>query len=150
MQYYRNQIEELAKRICADMHIALYDVDEKMSVKGRIITVFLTKIGGISLDECARFSRRLSNELDEFDLIQDRYFLEVSSPGVERALKLKSHYMSAINDKVYVQYQEAEERKHITGILTEVNQDTITVRLNDTDTIILFTKIIKAKTEFSW
>ncbi len=81
MQYYRTQIEDIAKKISADMHLAVYDVDEKMSGKGRIIIVYLTKIGGVSLDECARFSRLLGEELETFDFIPERYFLEVSSPG---------------------------------------------------------------------
>jgi len=89
VRYYRTQIEDIAKRICSDMNVALYDIDEKMSGKGRIIIVYLTKIGGVTLDEVAKFSRALSSELDSLDLIPDRYFLEVSSPGLERPLKLK-------------------------------------------------------------
>jgi ribosome maturation factor RimP len=46
--------------------------------------IYLTKIGGVTLDECARFSRALGNEIEEFDIIPERYFLEVSSPGLER------------------------------------------------------------------
>jgi len=65
MEYYRPQVEEIARRICLEQHLALYDLDEKMSGKGRIITVYLTKIGGVTLDECARFSRALGAELEE-------------------------------------------------------------------------------------
>ena len=104
MQYYRVQIEEIAKRICSDQHLALYDIDEKMSGKGRIITVYLTKIGGVTLDDCAQFSRALGAELESLDFIPERYYLEVSSPGVQRPLKLKSHYVSAINEKVAIQF----------------------------------------------
>lgn len=125
MQYFRTQIEDIAKKICADMHLALYDIDEKMSGKGRIVIVYLTKIGGVTLDECARFSRALSEELETFDLIPERYFLEVSSPGLERPLKLKSHWVSAINEKVAVQYCEEENKRSVMGTLTEVNQDTV-------------------------
>ncbi|MDD5537118.1 MAG: ribosome maturation factor RimP [Candidatus Cloacimonetes bacterium] len=125
MQYYRTQIEDIAKKICAEMHLAVYDIDEKMSGKGRIIIVYLTKIGGVTLDECARFSRALSEELETFDLIPERYFLEVSSPGLERPLKLKSHWVSAINEKVAVQYSEEEQKRSVMGTLIEVNQDTV-------------------------
>lgn len=134
MEYYRAQIEDIAKRICNDMHVALYDIDEKLSGKGRIITVYLTKIGGITLDECAEFSRALGADLETFDLIPERYFLEVSSPGIERPLKLKSHYVSAINEKVAVQWTEENVKRSTMGTLTEVNQDTIT--LDDRGTLI--------------
>ncbi len=127
MEFYRTQIEDIARKICNDMHVALYDIDEKISGKGRIITVYLTKIGGITLDECAQFSRYLGGELEAFDLIPERYYLEVSSPGIERPLKLKSHYVSAINEKVAVQWSEDGEKRSTLGTLTEVNQDTITL-----------------------
>jgi len=134
MEYYRVQIEEIDRKICAEMHVAVYDIEEKMSGKGRIITVYLTKIGGVTLEECAKFSRTLGGELETFDLIPERYYLEVSSPGLERPLKLKSHYVSAINEKIAVQYNDGEEKKSLMGTLTEVNQDSIVI--DDRGTII--------------
>lgn len=148
MEYYRVQIEEIAKKLCAEMHLALYDIDEKLTGKGRIVTVYLTKIGGVSLDECARFSRALGDELETFDLIPERYYLEVSSPGIERPLKLKSHYVSAINEKVAVQYNEGEEKKSVMGTLTEVNQDTIVLDDRGQSLEIAFKAISRAKTVY--
>lgn len=148
MQYYRTQIEDIAKKICADMHLALYDVDEKMSGKGRIIIVYLTKIGGVALDECARFSRALSEELETFDLIPERYFLEVSSPGLERPLKLKSHWVSAINEKVAVQFNEEEQKRSVMGTLVEVNQDTVVLDDRGETIEIALKTISRAKTVY--
>ncbi|MCK9557905.1 MAG: ribosome maturation factor RimP [Candidatus Cloacimonetes bacterium] len=148
MQYFRTQIEDIAKKICAEMHLALYDIDEKMSGKGRIIIVYLTKIGGVTLDECARFSRALSDELETFDLIPERYFLEVSSPGLERPLKLKSHWVSAINEKVAVQYSEEEEKRSVMGTLLEVNQDTVVLDDRGERIEIALKSISRAKTVY--
>jgi len=148
VEYYRTQVEDIAKKICAQMHLALYDVDEKMSGKGRIIIVYLTKIGGVSLDECARFSRSLSEELETFDLIPERYFLEVSSPGLERPLKLKSHWVSAINEKVAVQYNAEEEKRSSMGTLVEVNQDTIVLDDRGERVEIALKSISRAKTVY--
>ncbi|MDD2543527.1 MAG: ribosome assembly cofactor RimP [Candidatus Cloacimonetes bacterium] len=148
MEYYRTQVEDIARKICTQMHLALYDVDEKMSGKGRIIIVYLTKIGGVTLDECARFSRSLSDELEAFDLIPERYFLEVSSPGLERPLKLKSHWVSAINEKVAVQWTNEEEKLSIMGSLIEVNQDTIVLDDRGTLVEIPLKSISRAKTVY--
>lgn len=139
-------MEELAKKICAEMHLALYDIDEKLSNKGRIYTIYLTKIGGVTLDECAKFSRNLSELLDELDIIPDRFFLEVSSPGIERPLKLKSHYVSAINEKIVVQWNDAEVKRSTMGTLIEVNQDYILVDDRGDRLEIPFKSIIRAKT----
>ncbi|MDY0152731.1 MAG: ribosome assembly cofactor RimP [Candidatus Cloacimonas sp.] len=148
MEYYRVQIEEIAKKICQEMHVAVYDIDEKLTGKGRIITVYLTKIGGVLLDECAAFSRALGNELETFDLIPERYYLEVSSPGIERPLKLKSHYVSAINEKIVVQYSDGEEKKSTMGTLIEVNQDTIKLDDRGIPLEIAFKAITRAKTVY--
>ncbi|HNX38163.1 MAG TPA: ribosome maturation factor RimP [Candidatus Cloacimonadota bacterium] len=148
MEYYRVQMEELAKKICAEMHLALYDIDEKLSNKGRIYTIYLTKIGGVTLDECAKFSRTLSELLDELDIIPDRYFLEVSSPGIERPLKLKSHYVSAINEKIVIQWNQDEVKRSTMGTLLEVNQDYILVDDRGENLEIPFKSITRAKTIF--
>ncbi|MFA5509475.1 MAG: ribosome assembly cofactor RimP [Candidatus Cloacimonadaceae bacterium] len=148
MQYYRVQIEEIAKRICSVQQLALYDIDEKMSGKGRIITVYLTKIGGVTLDDCAQFSRALGAELESLDFIPERYYLEVSSPGVQRPLKLKSHYVSAINEKVAIQFTSDGEKKSVMGTLTEVDQDEITLDDRGTSHVIPFKAISRAKTVY--
>lgn len=148
MEYYRVQMEEIAKKICAEMHLALYDIGEILSNKGRIFTVYLTKIGGVTLDECARFSRALSEVLDELDIIPDRYFLEVSSPGIERPLKLKSHYVSAINEKIAIQWSDGEQKRSTMGTLLEVNQDYILVDDRGEQLEIPFKSITRAKTLF--
>ncbi len=146
MDKYRQRIEEIAKRICAEIHVALYDIEELNTNKGKVITVYLTKVGGISLSECAIFSRKLSVELDAQDFITEKYFLEVSSPGVERALKLKMHYASAINETVDIQWQQDEQRQSCRGVLLEVNPETIVVRCSEHNLTIPFSAIHKAKT----
>ncbi len=148
MEYYRPQVEDIARRLCQEQHLALYDIDEKMSGKGRIITVYLTKIGGVTLDDCARFSRALGTELEEFDLIPDRYFLEVSSPGLERPLKLKSHWVSAINEKVAVQWTDGEQKSSTMGTLTEVGQDSVILNDRGNRVEIELKAISKAKTVY--
>lgn len=148
MEYYRTQIEDIARKICAEMHLAIYDIDEKMSAKGRIIVVYLTKIGGVTLDECARFSRALGAELETFDLIPERYYLEVSSPGLERPLKLKSHWVSAINEKVAIQWSDGDIRKSNMGTLLEVNQDTVLIDDRGEQIEIPLKSISRSKTVF--
>ena len=148
MEFHRDKIETIARRLCQEMHLALYDINEKMSGKGRIITVYLTKVGGVSLDECAALSRALGSELEEFDLIPDRYFLEVSSPGLERPLTLKSHWVSAISEKVAVQWADGESRQSTLGTLTQVDEDSVTLDDRGKVVQIGFKAITRAKTVF--
>ncbi len=149
MEKYRSKIEEVGKRVAADLHLAVYDIEEKTTSKGKVIVVFLTKIGGINLDECAIFSRKLSEELDALDFIADKYYLEVSSPGIERPLKLKMHYMSAINELVEVQWNKDAVRLTTKGLLQEVNPDFIIVNEKEVMVEIPMSAIHKARTCFS-
>ncbi len=149
MEKYRSKIEEISKRIAAEMHFAVYDIEEKTTAKGMVIVVFLTKIGGINLDECAQFSRSLSAELDELDFITEKYYLEVSSPGIERPLKLKIHYLSAISELVEIQWEKGENRITTKGILQEVNPDSIAVSDKNELVEIPISAIHKARTCFS-
>ncbi len=149
MERYRSKVEDLSKKIAAEMHMAVYDIEEKTTAKGKVIVVFLTKIGGINLDECALFSRRLSEELDQLDFIPERYYLEVSSPGIERPLKLKMHYLSAINELVEIVWDKDQNRITTKGWLQEVNPDNIVIKDNEEIIQIPMSAIHKAWTCFS-
>jgi ribosome maturation factor RimP len=149
MEKYRSRIEDICKKIASELHLALYDIEEKVTAKGTVIVVFVTKLGGINLDECAAFSRRLSEELDVLDFISDHYFLEVSSPGIERPLRLKSHYISAINELVEIIWDVDNKRISTQGILQEVNPDDIIILEAEELVKIPISAIHKAHTCFS-
>jgi ribosome maturation factor RimP len=149
MEKYRTKVEEISKKLAAEMHLAVYDIEEKTTAKGTVIVVFLTKIGGVNLDECAQFSKKLSAELDEFDIIPERFFLEVSSPGIERPLKLKTHYLSAINELVEINWEQDKIRLTTQGWLQEVNPDDIVIKAKEELIQIPISAIHKAKTCFS-
>jgi ribosome maturation factor RimP len=87
-------------------------------------------------------------ELDAEDLIPGRYFLEVSSPGLERELKLKKHYVSAINEKIKLTYSQQDKNVHIRGTLKEVLPKHIKLETLTEELIIPFSDIKKAKTYF--
>ena len=142
------KVEKVAKDICEKHHVGLYDMELKNTKKGKVLSVEITKIGGVSIDDCENVSRNLSAFLDENDLIPGKYYLEVSSPGIERNLTQKKHYVSAINEKVKVTYKTEEATKTVVGILKEVFPEHITVLVEEELEEIKFKDIKKAKTVF--
>ncbi len=64
--------------------IELVDIEIKGETSNRLVRVYLDKEGGITLNDCAEFSKRLSTVLDVKNPIKDHYTLEVSSPGGRR------------------------------------------------------------------
>lgn len=144
------RIEKIAKEICTQQNVALYDVEMKRAAKGLIIVIYITKVSGVTIDVCKIVSYKISNILEEEDFIDERYFLEVSSPGLERDLKLKKHYVSAIGEKVKITFSYNEKSKTEIGTLLEVLPDSIKMEFDGQNCEIRFSQIKKARTYFDY
>ena len=83
----REEVRRLAAPLAEEAGYELVDVEHAFQGRHRIIRVLLDKPGGITVGDCAQFSRRLSDCLDMNQLMAGSYRLEVSSPGLERPLK---------------------------------------------------------------
>ena len=144
-----NKIEELALDACNSNEVDLYDVAIINGAKGKIVRIYITSPNGIKMEDCSTISKAVSYELDVLDLFDTFYFLEVSSPGLERSLKKILHYEKAVGEMVKViYYYEDDNEKIITGRLTSLTEDNITLSEVDGETTvqIAFNKIKKAKT----
>ncbi|HBF0841949.1 ribosome maturation factor RimP [Clostridioides difficile] len=89
-------IEEIVTKITDEHGFEMVDVEYVKEAGKYYLRVYIDKEEGISLNECELVSRELSPILDEKDPIKENYFLEVSSPGLDRALK---------KDRDFVRYQ---------------------------------------------
>lgn len=105
-----------------------------------------TPEGGITLDECARLNIEISNLLDEKDILQTRYILEVASPGLDRPLKTKSDFTRCIDRSARFFLNEPVNGKiEIEGLISKVENDSVYIQ-SDNETIeIPLTKINRAK-----
>lgn len=155
------KIKEIAKEICVREGCELYDLDFSPGSKGkgRRLLVFVEKQGGVSLEDCERVSKGLSEILDAEELIPDgEYALEVSSPGLERPLKEKWHFDAVIGKTIFVHTEEsmvsaAEStvpRYKVTGILKSVNETEITVKADGKEFVISINNIKKSNVVFDY
>lgn len=88
----KNILWELAEQVGAELNYEVVDVVLTKEGRNRILRVFIDRPEGIGLNDCELFSQRLSAVLDEKDPIPTAYFLEVSSPGLERPLTKPEHF----------------------------------------------------------
>jgi len=146
----KERIEQIAKKACLDVNVALYDLSLKPASKGLIVVIYITKIGGVTINECKKISRIISEILETEDVIKERFFLEVSSPGLERALNQKKHYVSAIDGKVQISFTDDENTVTEIGILKEVMPESIKIEFENTVKEIQLTDVKKAKTYFDY
>ncbi len=100
---------------------------------------------GINLDDCAVISRKIEEALDASDIIGDKYFLEVSSPGINRPLKKREHFTRFAGRRVSIVTREKLNGTHsFTGILKGMNNDSVVLEENGVITEIAFDLIKKA------
>lgn len=104
----------------------IIDVEYVKEGPFKYLRVYIDKPEGITVDDCSDVSRLLNKKLDELDLIQEQYFLEVSSPGVERPFKTEMDFIKNLNKTVEVKlYKPLEGKKALIGILLEKNENNI-------------------------
>lgn len=121
---------KFVKKIIDDTAYELVDVEYVKEGPFMYLRVYLDKDGGITIDDCALVSRELNKKLDEHDFIDDQYFLEVSSPGVDRAFKKDSDYIKNLNEEVEVKlFSPVNGTKLLKGILLEKNENDIVIGL---------------------
>ncbi|MBN2260935.1 MAG: ribosome maturation factor RimP [Clostridiales bacterium] len=98
----------------------LVDVEFVKEGPHRYLRVYIDKDGGVSLDDCQIVSTYLNQELDRLDPIEENYFLEVSSPGIDRPLKNENDFIKFKGSKIQVKlYQTLNGQKIINGILLD-------------------------------
>lgn len=126
-------ITEMTKKflqpILAEKSLELVDVEYVKEGKDWFLRVYIDKDGGVDIDECAAVSELLGEKLDENDPIKGAYFLEVSSPGVERPLKTKEDMKANINKNIHVKlYAPIDGEKEYEGILKDFADNLVTLR----------------------
>ena len=123
-----NEIYEMVKPIADELNYDIYHVEYVKENGELYLRIYKEKDGGITLSDCEAISRRVSDLMDEKDPIKDPYFLEVSSPGLNRTLFTEEHYKRFIGREVMVKFTKSVDgKKNIKGILKEVNEDSIVV-----------------------
>lgn len=120
----REATETLITPILEEKNFQLVDIEYVKEGQDWFLRVYIDKDGGITIDECGLVSGLLSEKLDEVDLIPGNYFLEVSSPGVERPLKTKKDFMGSLGKNIYVTlYVQIDGEKAYEGILKSFEND---------------------------
>ena len=123
----------IARPIVEQNGLELWDVEYVSEAGQWYLRIFIDKEGGISIDDCEKISRALDPILDEKDPIASNYIFEVSSAGLERTLKLPSHFLRFLGENVEVKlYKAIDGAKLYTGTLTAYENGNITLECGGT------------------
>ncbi len=129
-------VSELTLPIIEQNNYELVDVEFVKEGSNWYLRVYIDKPGGITIDDCQIVSEGLSDQLDEKDPIPQSYFLEVSSPGLERPLKKDKDFIKYKGETVEVKtFQPMNGRKIFEGELIGLVDNKIVIRQNENDVI---------------
>lgn len=125
----------------------LYDIEIAKEFERSIFRIYITAPKGIDLDMCERISKILSPMLDVEAPVNENYFFEVSSPGIERILSKKRHYENSIGEILNIKCIGGEKSR---GRLLKIEGNTITLETSQGEESFDIESIKKAKTLFDW
>lgn len=127
---YEERTEKLLLPIAEANQVEIYDVEYLKEGSDYYLRCYIDKEGGVNINDCEAVSRALSDELDREDFIEEAYILEVSSPGLGRALKKDKHLEKSLLKDVDIRtYKPIDGRKEFTGKLKAFDKDTITLEI---------------------
>ena len=148
MAKIEERVEELLKDKIENIGYSLYDVEYAKEGQNYYLRIFIDSPKGIDLNDCEKVSNEINELLDQADYIKEQYFLEVSSPGVERILRKDSHLAQNIGKQVEAKLYKKDENgnKNYIGELKAFDNDTITIDEFKFDR----KNIAQLKTVFDW
>lgn len=150
MTSLEKKIFEELEPIINGLNISLYDVIYEKEGKDFYLRIFIEKDGGVDISDCENVNNAINDILDEKDFIKGHYYLEVSSAGLEKTLRLDKHFENNIGNKIQISlYKPINNSKNVIGILKDYDDEKVIV---ESDEIIEINKndISLIKIVFDW
>ncbi|MBR2021601.1 MAG: ribosome maturation factor RimP [Clostridia bacterium] len=134
-----SRVSELVKEAVEECGCTLWDVEFVKEGPDHNLIIYIDKPEGISLDDCEMVNDAVEPIIDEADPIEGSYYLEISSPGLERELKTAEHIKAFIGERVIVKLYAAKDgKKSFDGNIVSYNDDdgSVTLDVNGSEVVI--------------
>ena len=148
----RTQLDQVISVVEASIVPAGFEcVEAEWVANEKVLRLYVDRVDGIDLEGCAAASRLLREIPDLDTLISGSYNLEVSSPGLERPLRRRSHFERAVGETVQVKLQtKILDRKNGTGRLVGVSDTEVTIETTQGPWSFPLDQVQKASLVYSW
>ena len=149
MASIEESVESLLKEKIEAIGYELYDVEYSKEGKNYFLRIFIDKPEGIDLNDCEKVNNEIDEILDKADYIKEQYFLEVSSPGIERIIRKEKHLKKYIGHEIDIKLFKKDKNgnKEYQGILKAFDQENIELEENIK---IERKNIAQIKTVYNW
>lgn len=129
-----NTVISIAEPISEELGYDLVDVEFVKEGNRYFLRIYIDKVGGVDLDDCQKMSQLIGNKLDELDPIKVSYYLEVSSPGLDRPLKTDKDLKRNLGKEIEVKlFEPVNDKKIIEGVLENFTDEEITLKINENE-----------------
>jgi ribosome maturation factor RimP len=143
----KERISELVQETAARLGCMVYESSVLFKGENSQIHVKIDSLAGVSHKDCENFSRELSAQIDN-DNILPNYSLEVSSPGLNRLLRSGEEFRRFVGAPVKVVYDEGAERRVAKGTIESADVSAVTVATDRGPTTILYDTITSANLDY--
>ncbi len=127
----KERIREIIEIPILKKNMELVDLEWKRERNGWVLRIFIDKLGGVTVNDCAKISEMVSKILDKENLIHHFYILEVSSPGIERPLIKKEDYERFKGEKAKIILKEPiSGRKNFKGIILGLKGELVQIEVD--------------------
>jgi len=150
MDIIKENIVRISNEIAEKLNFFVIDINFRGDNRKKIIEVFVDAEKNIDADNLAEISREINSIIEEQDIIQQAYRLDVSTPGVDRPLKFLKQFPKHINRNFEVTYKTGNETKTITGKLLFIEREELTFLSDKKEFLIEFNNITTAKVIISF
>ena len=151
MASIEEKVTKLVEPIIENLGYELYDVEYAKEGKNYFLRIFIDNEKGIDLNDCEKVNDSITDILDKENYIKEQYYLEVSSPGIERKLRKDKHLEQNISKNVEIKLFKKDNngKKEYTGKLKAFNQEEIIIE-TDKEITIERKNIAQIKTIYEW
>ena len=151
MAKIEERVESLITPKVEELGYNLYDLEYVKEGKDYYLRIYIDRQQGIDLNDCELVSNNITEILDKEDYIKEQYFLEVSSPGIERVLKKDKHLQDNLENKVSIKlFKPIENQKQFVGILKSFDEQNIEIEISEKILKLPRTNIAQIKTVYDW
>jgi ribosome maturation factor RimP len=139
-------LTQLVLPVVADFGCELVELQFRREAPGWVLRLIIDKENGVGIDDCSRISREAAHLLEVEDPIEQSYTLEVSSPGLDRPLKRERDFLRCKGKMAKVVVREAiEGQTQWIGLIEDVTEESVTLRIDQDIIKIPFTRMKKAR-----
>jgi len=150
MDIIKENIVRISNEIAEKLNFFVIDITFRGDNRKKIIEVFVDAEKNVDADNLAEISREINSIIEERDIIQQAYRLDVSTPGVDRPLKFLKQFPKHINRNFEITYKTGDETRTITGKLLSVEREELVFLSEKKEVLIEFKNITTAKVIISF